>query len=235
MMLTRFSLSYFNLKGHDLAKGTRGRLNASVCHKAQWSVLRTSLGVLHAAWPAVDADPRIDSTVTEDSITDLLRQQMVAVKNAMKPRPRLRFEREPQSDAVGDDTPLGLIDIMVCYTWNEMTHLVIECKRIWSKDNTLALAYVKDGVSRFASGKYSAGHALGAMVGYVLCGNTTGCVSRVKTTLSGQPVKVTGYDKKHGWKSDKTVLKLHTVGKTRHSQKSHRYKITLVHSYVEVS
>lgn len=218
-----------------MAHGTRGRLNPDVRLEAQTGIICTALTVLHDAWPDVLADSEFVPSLDEDSITNILRNKMSWIKNRMKPVPEMRFEREAQSDAADDDSPLGLIDIMVCYTWNEVTHLVIECKRIWSTDNKLALKYVRQGVCRFASGKYSAGHALGAMVGYVLCGNVKGCVDRIKTTLKKEPVSQTGYDAKHGWRNTKTVVKSRVVGRTRHTQKHHRYKITLMHTFVEVA
>ncbi|QDV85792.1 hypothetical protein [Planctomycetes bacterium TBK1r] len=218
-----------------MANGTFGRLNADVRHDAQWGILCTSLDILHEAWPDVITDAGFEAAMDEDSITNILRQKMRAVKAQRSPPPEMRFEREAQSDAVDDDTPLGLIDIMVCYTWNEVTHLVIECKRIWSTDNSLALKYVREGVCRFASGKYSAGHALGAMVGYVLCGNAIGCIDRIKRTLLKEPVSVTGYDKIHGWKNTQAVVASKTLGRTKHTQKSHRYKISLLHTFVEVT
>jgi hypothetical protein len=206
-----------------------------VRHDAQWGILCTSLTILHDAWPGVVADPTIGKSSDEDSITNVLRRRMIAIKRGMTPQPQMRFEREPQSDAVEDDSPLGLIDIMVCYTWNEVTHLVIECKRIWSTDNKLALKYVRDGVCRFASGKYSAGHALGAMVGYVLCGNSAGCVRRVQEALKKEPSAQTGFDSTYGWQNETNAVPSRTLGRTRHAQPSHRHKITLLHAFVELS
>lgn len=217
-----------------MANGTFGRLNSDVRHDAQWGILCTSLSILHEAWPDIVTADDFDSAKDEDSITNLLRRRMSVVKRRRSPPPEIRFEREAQSDAVDDDTPVGLIDIMVCYTWNEVTHMVIECKRIWSTDNSLALKYVREGVCRFASGKYSAGHAIGAMVGYVLCGNAVGCIDRIKQTLQKEPVIETGYDKSHGWENTKTVIPAKTTGRTRHTQRGSRYKISLMHTFVDV-
>lgn len=217
-----------------MAQGTRGRLNADVRHNAQWGILCESLAILHKAWPDVLADTRFNASMDEDSITNLLRRKMSAVKSRMTPPPDMRFEREAQSDAADDDGELGLIDIMVCYTWNEVTHMLIECKRIWSTDNSLALKYVRQGICRFASGKYSAGHAIGAMVGYVLCGDTSACVDRIKAALVKEPVSETGYDASHGWQNATNVVTSQTFGRTQHTQKAHRYKITLVHSFVSI-
>jgi len=101
--------------------------------------MRTALKILHQAWPSVASDHRVSATSNEDDITNVLRQKMSEVKQSMTPSPNMRFEREAQSDAADDDTDLGLIDIMVCYTYNEQTYFVIECKRIRSTDNDLAL------------------------------------------------------------------------------------------------
>lgn len=216
-----------------MVSSAQGRLNADVRQRAQWSVLCTAVKILHRAWPDVVKDSIVSSSPHEDKITDVLRRRMSDIKKSMQPRPAMRFERESQSDAAEDDTELGLIDIMVCYTWNEQTYLVIECKRISSSDNSLAKKYVEQGVARFASGKYSAGHAYGVMVGYVLCGAPKKCTAAIRDELTTASATLTGYDSDHGWKLTKRIDKAIPVGLTRHSQSGHRFKISLVHSTVE--
>lgn len=210
-----------------------GDLNPILKYRAQFGVLQSALQILHRAWPAAASDHRISITSNEDDITNVLRRKMSEVKQTMSPPPEMRFEREPQSDAADDGTDLGLIDIMVCYTWNEQSYLVIECKRVWSKDNSLALKYVREGVNRFSSGKYSSGHAIGAMVGYVLCGNRDACVERIRNCLEKTPSSETGFDSEFGWKERDDVIPGSHVGSTQHLQVKLQNTIELIHSFVD--
>lgn len=218
-----------------MVRSVSGRLNLDIRHDAQIAVMRTALQILHQAWPAVASDSRVTRSSNEDDITNILRRRMSDVKRTMTPPPDMRFERESQSDAAEDKMDVGLIDIMVCYTWNEETYFVIECKRIWSTDNTLALKYVRKGTNRFASGKYSAGHAFGAMVGYVLCGDTDRCVERVRAVLAKEPVAGTGYDAQHGWQIQSDLIPNVGAASTRHLQASYSNAIELIHTFVHVS
>lgn len=218
-----------------MVRSVSGRLNLDIRHDAQFAVMRTALQILHQAWPTVASDSRVTRSTNEDDITNILRRRMSDVKQTMTPPPAMRFERESQSDAAEDETDIGLIDIMVCYTWNEETYFVIECKRIWSTDNTLALEYVRKGTNRFASGKYSAGHAFGAMVGYVLCGDVDRCVERIVAVLAKEPIADTGYDPQHGWQTRTDLIPNVDAVSTRHRQASHSNEIELIHSFVEVS
>lgn len=218
-----------------MATNASGQLNPEIRHDAQFGVLRVALQVLHSAWPAVIADDRISIESKEDEITDVLRRTMSEAKRTMNPPPSMRFEREPQSDAAEDETELGLIDIMVCYTWDERTYFVIECKKIRSTDNSLALKYVRKGVNRFASGKYSEGHAYGAMVGYVVCGNRKGCINRIVAVLESEPVPETGFDSGRGWMTRSDVVPNTVMGSTLHLQRSGRNTIELIHSFVDLA
>ena len=112
---------------------------------------------------------------------------------------------------------------------------MIECKRIWSADNSLALKYVREGIARFASGKYAMGHSCAAMCGYVLCDNQAGCIDRIKATLESEPESLTGYDKRYGWENSGSIVPGQTVGNTKHAQPSLRYKLRLVHTTVGIS
>ena len=77
--------------------------------------------------------PESQRPPTKTRISDVLRWKMVDAKNRLDPIPEMQFLREPQSDRAELDTPMGLIDIMVSYTWDESTYLTMECKRITSK------------------------------------------------------------------------------------------------------
>lgn len=144
----------------------------------------------------------------------------------------MRFEREPQSDDPVLDTPLGLIDIKILYTWNDETYVTMECKRITSTDNSLALKYIQNGINRFASSKYSCGHAFGIVTGYVICGNPEGCAHRVSMALGSEPKAETGYDSEFGWQPDDSLVEGKRHYRSRHRQKVVTNTIELIHSFV---
>lgn len=160
---------------------------------------------------------------------------MAEAKNRLDPVPAIRFEREPQSDDPDLATPLGLIDIKVLYTWNDETYLTMECKRITSTENSLALKYVRNGINRFVSGKYSPGHAFGIMTGYVICGNPDGCAGRVSRTLLKEPVNETGYDSEFGWQTDDEIVEGIRHYRTRHRQEPISIAIELIHAFVSLN
>lgn len=218
-----------------VAPNRSGRLNLDVRRRAQrgWTIL--ALRILHDAWPATAADSRITRTTDEDIISDVLRWKMVEAKNRLDPVPQMRFERESQSDDHDLDNPLGLIDIKVLYTWNDETYLTMECKRITSTENSLALKYVRNGVNRFASGKYSPGHAFGIVTGYVICGNPDECAERVRRQLEKERFEETGYDSDFGWQVDDKLIKDIRHCRTRHHQSVVANTIELIHAFVSLN
>lgn len=160
---------------------------------------------------------------------------MVDAKNRLDPVPQMRFEREPQSDDPELDNPLGLIDIKILYTWNDETYLTMECKRITSTENSLALEYVRNGVNRFAGGKYGPGHAFGIIAGYVICGNPDGCAERVRRTLASEPETETGFAPEFGWKTDDELIGGQRYYRTQHRQEIADNNIELIHAFLPIS
>jgi hypothetical protein len=235
MTLTQYLTNFYAAESKLAFRSRSGRLNISVRRKAQQGYVTLVLQILAIAWPVTTSDKRVTVTTDEDSITDVLRWNMSKAKSELSPEPQLRFEREPQSDDSDLDTPLGLIDIKILYTWNDETYLTMECKRITSTENSLALKYVRNGINRFASGKYSAGHAFGIITGYVICGNSAGCAKRVSRTLTKEPVSETGYDTVFGWQSDDTTIDAHQRFRTRHKQAIVTNTIELIHALVPLS
>jgi len=218
-----------------VASSRSGRLNPGIRRKAQRLRLVLALHILRDAWPETATDSRVSRDSNEDDITNVLRWKMVEAKNRLDPVPEMQFLREPQSDRLELDTPIGLIDIMVSYTWDESTYLTMECKRIASTENSLALEYVRNGVNRFASGKYSPSHTFGVIVGYVVCGNSSGCVDRVSKSLAKEPQSETGYDTDFGWQPDSEMVMGLELYKTRHRQQAHNNVIELVHSFMSLN
>jgi hypothetical protein len=84
---------------------------------------------------------------------------------------QIRGEQEIDDMATADPAILGRIDITLQFLHqfgDEDAFVAVECKRVRAGDTGLSTSYVTQGVERFASGKYAAGHAWGFMLGYVL-------------------------------------------------------------------
>jgi hypothetical protein len=75
-------------------------------------------------------------------------------------------------DLSNDDAEvLGRIDFILRFLHqfgDEDAYLGVECKRVAHGDMSLNRRYVTQGVSRFVTGQYAAGHHWGMMLGYVL-------------------------------------------------------------------
>jgi hypothetical protein len=74
---------------------------------------------------------------------------------------------------LSNDAPevLGRIDIILRFLHqfgDEEAYLGVECKRVSHGDAGLNQRYVTQGVNRFVTGQYAAGHHWGMMLGYVL-------------------------------------------------------------------
>jgi hypothetical protein len=84
---------------------------------------------------------------------------------------QVRGEHELEDMSKADPSLLGRIDITLQFLHqfgDEDAYVGIECKRIGAGKNSLNALYVTNGVDRFVTGQYSAGHAWGFMLGYVL-------------------------------------------------------------------
>lgn len=70
-----------------------------------------------------------------------------------------------------DPEVLGRIDIVLRFLHqfgDEEAYLGVECKRVGAGETKLNQRYVTQGINRFATGQYGAGHQHGIMLGYVL-------------------------------------------------------------------
>jgi hypothetical protein len=104
--------------------------------------------------------------------TQVIRKAMKRVKRDLG-LTNLQVMGELELDDMATDGPgiLGRIDIILQFMHqfgDETAYVAIECKRVDAGDGSLNSRYVTDGVDRFATGKYAAGHQWGFMLGYVL-------------------------------------------------------------------
>lgn len=66
---------------------------------------------------------------------------------------------------------------------DQRVYLSVEAKRLRGKCRSLAGAYVRKGVLRFVSGKYSLGHDHAVMLGYIVVAPIDRAVARVKRAM----------------------------------------------------
>ncbi|MCL6371542.1 hypothetical protein EXT64_01215 [Pectobacterium atrosepticum] len=103
---------------------------------------------------------------------------------------------------LGNNDPevLGRIDIVLRFLHqfgDEEAYLGVECKRVGAGETTLNQRYVTQGVNRFVTGQYGAGHYRGVMLGYVLklpsAALVEGIDARIRTAY-GEDAKLVNVD-----------------------------------------
>lgn len=99
-----------------------------------------------------------------------------------------------------DPEVLGRIDIILRFLHqfgDEEAYLGVECKRVGHGESGLNQRYVTQGVDRFVTGQYAAGHHWGMMLGYVLklpsAALVTGIDARIRATY-GEAAKLEDMD-----------------------------------------
>lgn len=119
-----------------------------------------------------EAQGDIQPSMAEVPTTMIVRKAMRRVKKALTlTNLEIRGEHELENMATTDATILGRIDITLKFMHqfgDEDAYVAIECKRVGARLSALNRSYVDNGVDRFVSGQYAAGHEWGFMLGYVL-------------------------------------------------------------------
>lgn len=119
-----------------------------------------------------EAKPHLIPGMLEVPTTIVVRKAMRRVKKSLGlTNLQLRGEHELEDMANNDPTILGRIDITLQFLHqfgDEDAYVAVECKRVHAGDPSLNASYVTNGVARFATGQYAAGHDWGFMLGYVL-------------------------------------------------------------------
>ena len=118
------------------------------------------------------ARSEVTPSMREVSITMIVRKAMRRVKATLAlTNLEVHGEHELANMATKDATILGRIDITLKFLHqfgNEDAYVAIECKRVAAGSPDLNAMYVTQGVDRFVTGQYAAGHEWGFMLGYVL-------------------------------------------------------------------
>jgi hypothetical protein len=121
---------------------------------------------------AQEARSDVKPGMLEVPTTMIVRKAMRRVKKLLDlTNLEVRGEHELEDMATTDEAILGRIDITLKFLHqfgNEDAYVAIECKRVGAGLSTLNASYVSNGVDRFVTGQYAAGHEWGFMLGYVL-------------------------------------------------------------------
>lgn len=108
----------------------------------------------------------------EREITRFVRKSTRRIKRNRR-LTSLQILGEPELDdlTTRESRIQGRLDLMIQFSIQfgyEDEYLAVECKRVAAGNPALNRLYVKEGVQRFATGKYSKGQKWAIMLGYVL-------------------------------------------------------------------
>ena len=121
---------------------------------------------------AQEAQGDITPGMLEVPITMIARKAIRRVKKSLSlTNLEIRGEHELEDMATTDAAILGRIDITLKFLHqfgDEDAYVAVECKRVGARLSALNSSYVSNGVDRFVTGQYAAGHPWGFMLGYVL-------------------------------------------------------------------
>jgi hypothetical protein len=209
-----------------------GQLSPTTASPIIEDVVSTVLDIAVAAWPHLCRSRRVGPTAKEDNITDRLRWEMVAEKNRRDPPPQIRFERETQRDDPQLKYRKGRIDVFVVYSFDEADYFAMECKKITDRHDRRANYYVQEGICRFSSGKYSAGHPYGAMVAFVTRGTATSAADFLKKKVIGFDENKTRIRTTWGWRNEMQFGNIPNLYSTKHGQEGTKNTIRLLHLFL---
>jgi len=212
-----------------------GRMSPVTADLIIEDVVLTVLDITVKAWPHLCQDKHVSPKDKEDDISDRLRWEMAAEKKRRDPPPQLRFERETQRDDPQKKHPRGFIDVFIIYSMDEAKFFAMECKKVTDRHTRRANYYVREGVCRFSSGKYSPGHPYGAMIAFV----TRGTAETAADFVGG---KVVDFDKTAtrirttwGWRAETRFGDVPNLYSTKHGQQGTTNTILLLHLFLPFS
>lgn len=195
-------------------------------------IIATVLDITDKAWLSVVKNKLADRRSTERKIAGYLGNAMISEKNRLpSSKQQIRIEEEVGTRSPKAKNTDGRIDIKIIYSWDEREYFGMECKRVSGNSKVLAEKYVKDGVIRFVSGKYSSGHHFGAMLGFVIDGKTTECISLISEQLNK---KQTETQQIESWAIEQNFLTKQKLYRTRHNQTGIQSSITLLHLFLSI-
>ena len=125
--------------------------------------------------------------IPEVPTTKIVRKAMKRIKKDLGlTNLEIHGEYEVDNMATNEPSVLGRIDIILQFLHQfgeEDAYVAVECKRVRPGDKILNGRYVSQGVERFVTGKYAAGHQWGFMLGYMLALPTQVVIDYIKLRI----------------------------------------------------
>ena len=170
-------------------RGVFGRQSIDIHRERSEAILH----VVDAGWKSASASPRAHAGAGEVEITECLRDGMRAAlaesaadwskKMTILPGTESRSSADVPKPDGRTDVPIFFSDIREEYNEHD-PHAIVECKRVAGSRTGLCREYVREGVDRFATGKYARNHAVGFMVGYLLSGDAASAAACINAHLT---------------------------------------------------
>ncbi|BCL33612.1 hypothetical protein [Nostoc sp. MS1] len=202
----------------------------------RYDIIATVLDLIQAAWIKVCQKPEINTQSDEDTIAGALHNEMWAEKKRRGIHGPPRIENEAATRRSDKSLkPDGFIDFKMVYSCNSLEdYFGIECKKISSTkpDRDLATKYVLEGIKRFIVGTYSLGHDYAAMLGFVIDGKVSECISLICARLNKYKNDIS---LKEDWSDEPSFSTKQNIYRTRHVQDGQNDLMTILHLFLVIN
>ena len=195
--------------------------------------VKSVLELLVAGTTSLQARQVVTPDMKEDGISQRLDEEMQALHRGSY-SDIVSWSMRPVRTAPGSPDDTFVVDFSFyanILPRNPDWYLAVEAKRLRGRGRSLAATYVKHGVVRFVTGKYSLGHDHAIMLGYVVVPPTDSAITRVKDSMELRASKTR---QKTTFTADSTICTHPYTYTTEHCQVGAMEAFRLVHVFVEL-
>ena len=196
--------------------------------------VRSVLDLLTTGAANLHAKHSVTPRMREDRISQRLNEEMEALHRGSD-SDIVNWSMRPARSAPGIPDDTFEVDFSFHanrYPRDQRWYLGVEAKKLGSSSSRWANLYVREGVLRFETGKYSLGHDHAVMLGYVVTGPIDGAVTRVKAAMDRNAVKTRQLAQ---FSPDRGTYDHPYIYSSRHLQDSAQEPFKVVHLLVDLS
>ena len=196
--------------------------------------VKSVLDLLAAGAANLHAKHSVTPRMREDRISQRLNEEMEALHRGSN-SDIVNWSMRPARSAPGRPDDTFEVDFSFHanrYPRDQRWYLGVEAKKLGGAASRLANLYVREGVLRFVTGKYSLGHDHAVMLGYAVTGPVDGVVTKVKTAMGRNAIKTRQLAQ---FSLDRYVYDYPYIYSSRHIQDGVREPFKLVHLLVDLS